>query len=138
MPPKKKPTKSKVEKPYNHGTMSKSAFWGMIRSCLRQKSRWWKPLTEAKNKVKRNCKDCGRQKFEYQCAHCKGWFSEREIAADHLVEAGTLTCGADVEGFIERLFVEVEGFQILCDKRKDGKESCHKKKTDEYMKTKKK
>ena len=131
--------KKKTEKPRNSGTQTESAFWGMIRSCLRQKSRWWKPITETKMEARRPYKGTNKaQKWEYQCNHCKEWFMEKEIAVDHLIEAGALTCGKDVEGFIERLFCEKGGFQILCNKRKDGIESCHQKKTNEYMKTKKK
>jgi len=122
--------KSRVEKPYNSGTMSASAFWGMIRSCLRQKSRWWKPITEAKNKVKRACKNCGRQKWEYKCNKCNDWFPDKAIAVDHIIEAGSLTCKQDVGDFIERLFCEADGLQVLCTE-------CHKIKTDEYMKNKK-
>lgn len=137
MPKKKnKPKKTRVEKPFNHGTMSNAGFWGMIRSTLRQKSRWWKPIAEAKKLAKRNCKNCGRQKYEYQCANCKQWFSEKEIAVDHIIEAGSLRNGDDLKDFVEKLFCEVDGFQILCNKRKDGEESCHKIKTDEYMKEK--
>ena len=28
--------------------------------------------------------------------------------------AGTLTCGGDLPGFIERLFCEVDNLQVLC------------------------
>lgn len=138
MPPKKRTTKSRVEKTRNHGTMTESGFWGMIRSTLRNKSRWWKPITEAKKRARRAYKGVNKsQKWEYQCAHCKEWFMEKQIQVDHLTESGTLTCGADIEGFVERLFVEIDGLQVLCNKRPDGKESCHKKKTDEYMKSRK-
>ena len=125
----------RVEKTRNHKTQTESAFWGMIRSALRQTSRWWKPIAEAKKKAKRACKNCGLQKFEYQCASCKQWFSEKEIAVDHIIEAGTLKSKADIGDFIERLFCEIEGFQVLCNKRKDGEESCHKIKTDLYRKS---
>jgi len=36
----------------NSGTMTESAFWSFIRSGLRQKSRWWKPIAECKAKAK--------------------------------------------------------------------------------------
>lgn len=138
MPPKKKVTKSRVEKLRNHFTLSEAGFWSLIRSNLRNASRWWKPIAECKKLAKRAYKGKNKsQKWEYQCAHCKEWFMEKEIAVDHIVEAGSLTCGDDLKGFVERLFCEVDGFQVLCNKRLDGKESCHKKKTDEYMKSKK-
>lgn len=123
---------ARVQKTRNNGTMSESAFWGMIRSTLRKASRWWKPVAEARKKARRAVKGGGRQKWEYQCNECKGWFMEKEIAVDHIVEAGTLTCSSDLPGFVERLFCEVEGLQVLCNKRNDGEVSCHKKKTDEY------
>lgn len=136
MPPRKN---SIVEKTRNHFTLSEAGFWSMIRSCLRNASRWWKPVKAAKDSAKRAYKGSRKlQKWEYQCNHCKEWFMEKEIAADHLIEVGTLTCAEDLPGFVERLFCEVSGFQVLCNKRQDGKESCHKKKTDEYMNSKKK
>ena len=135
---KTKTTKLRVEKLRNHFTLSEAGFWSLIRSTLRNASRWWKPIAEAKKLAKRAYKGKNKsQKCEYQCAHCKEWFMEKEIAVDHIVEAGSLTCGDDLKGFVERLFCEVDGFQVLCNKRLDGKESCHKKKTDEYMKSKK-
>ena len=134
---KKRVVKSRVEKPYNHGTMSESAFWGMIRSALRQKSRWWKPISEVKKLAKRTKKDGGRQKFEYQCAMCKGWFKDKEVQVDHIEESGALKGKEDVGDFIVKLFCEVDGLQVLCNKREDGVESCHRKKTNTYMKSKK-
>jgi 5-methylcytosine-specific restriction endonuclease McrA len=126
MPPRKK-----IDKPYNSGTMSVSAFWGMIRSCLRQKSRWWKPIADAKVKARRSCKNCGRQKWEYQCNKCKEWWPDKEIQVDHIIEAGELKSGKDLEKFVERLFCEVDGLQVLCT-------TCHNEKTQEYRNSKKK
>ena len=109
-------------KPRNSGTLTESGFWGMIRSTLRMKSRWWKPITEVKREARRNCKDCGRQKYEYKCNECKNWFSDKEVEVDHIICAGSLKSGADLEGFVERLFVEKQGLQVLC-------KPCHNKKT---------
>lgn len=138
---KKKTTtvkKSRVEKNYNHGTQSKSAFFGSIRAALRNSSRWWKPIAACKAKSKRAYKGPNKlQKYEYQCNICKGWFSEKEIAVDHIVEVGSLKDYEDLPGFVQRLFCEVDGFQTLCNKRKDGKVSCHHTKTQEFMKKQK-
>lgn len=132
---KKTVKKSRVEKPFNSKTMSKAAFFSSIRSALRQKSRWWKPLAEAKTLARRPFRGVGkRQKWEYQCKHCKEWFAEKEIAVDHIEEAGSLKDFDDLPGFVKRLFCEVDGLQILCNKRSDGKESCHTIKTNNYMK----
>lgn len=48
----KKPKKV-INKPFADGTMSSSAFFSMIRSCLRQKSRWWHSIKVCKEREKR-------------------------------------------------------------------------------------
>lgn len=123
MPVKKKAKKKTAPKTRNAGTMSESAFWSFIRSGLRQKSRWWKPITQCKLTNRRNyIGPLKRQKFEYLCNGCKKWFPEKKINVDHIIPAGTLQCAADLPGFVERLFCEIDNLQILC-------ETCHNKKT---------
>lgn len=113
----------KVIKTRNAGTMSESAFWAFIRSALRQKNRWWKPITQCKQNAKRPYKGGNkRQKFEYQCNKCKKWFPDKQINVDHVLPAGELNKADDLPGFVERLFVEVEGLQTLC-------LDCHNEKT---------
>lgn len=121
---KKKTTRRTVTpKTRNAGTMTESAFWSFIRSALRQKSRWWKPITECKMKARRAYKGpLKRQKFEYQCNSCKDWFPEKKINVDHIIGAGSLNCSADLPGFVERLFCEQDNLQVLCTE-------CHDKKT---------
>lgn len=121
---KKIPVKrSRAPKTRNNGTMTESAFWSFIRSALRQKSRWWKPISEAKAKAKRPYKGCNkRQKFEYQCNQCKDWFPDKKINVDHICPAGSLKSAQDLPDFIERLFCEVDNLQVLC-------VTCHDKKT---------
>ena len=115
----------KVIKTSNAGTMSESAFWGFIRSALRQKSRWWKPITQCKQNAKRPYKGVNkRQKFEYQCNKCKKWFPDKQINIDHILPAGELNKADDLPGFVERLFVEESGLQCLC-------QNCHNIKTNE-------
>lgn len=132
------PKKSRVEKPFNNGTMSKAAFFGSIRATLRNSSRWWKPISEAKKLAKRAYKGPNkRQKWEYQCNICKGWFTDKEVAVDHIVEAGSLKDYNDLPAFVKNLFCEVDGLQVLCNKRLDGKDSCHILKTRSYMNSRK-
>jgi 5-methylcytosine-specific restriction endonuclease McrA len=115
--------RTKSPKMRNAGTMTESAFWSFIRSALRQKSRWWKPITECKMKARRAYKGPSkRQKFEYQCNSCKAWFPEKQINVDHIKPAGSLNCKEDLAGFVERLFCELDNLQVLC-------ESCHDVKT---------
>jgi 5-methylcytosine-specific restriction endonuclease McrA len=121
----KKPRKVKeaAPKPRNAGTMTESAFWSFIRSTLRQKSRWWKPITQCKMSSRRAYKGpLKRQKFEYQCNECKQWYPEKNINVDHIIPAGTLRCSNDLPGFVERLFCESDNLQVLCS-------ACHDKKT---------
>ena len=113
----------KVIKTRNAGTMSESAFWAFIRSALRQKSRWWKPVTQCKLNAKRPYKGSNkRQKFEYQCNKCKKWFPDKQINVDHVLPAGELNKADDLPGFVERLFVEQSGLQVLCS-------NCHNEKS---------
>ena len=123
--------KSKVVKTRNGGTMTEAAFWSFIRSGLRQKSRWWKPITECKLASRRPYSGpLKRQKFEYQCNTCKQWFPEKKINVDHITPAGELNCSQDLPGFVERLFCEKNGLQTLCS-------DCHDAKTKKERKTKK-
>lgn len=110
-------------RPRNGGTMTESAFWSFIRSTLRQKSRWWKPVAIAKKKARRPYEGPNkRQKFEYQCNECKQWFPDKGVNVDHIVPAGTLRKGEDLPKFIEQLFCEEDGLQCLC-------VECHDRKT---------
>ena len=120
--------RAKSVKVRNAGTMTESAFWSFIRSALRQKSRWWKPITECKMKARRAYKGPSkRQKFEYQCNSCKAWFPEKQINVDHIVGAGSLNCKEDLAGFVERLFCELDNLQVLCTTCHDEKTKLEKK-----------
>lgn len=119
----RKPRANAAPKTRNNGTMTESAFWSFIRSGLRQKSRWWKPITQCKLNAKRTYKGPNkRQKFEYQCNSCKKWFAEKNINVDHIDPAGSLNCANDLPGFVERLFCETDNLQVLCS-------TCHNTKT---------
>lgn len=111
----KKITKHRVPRTRNSGTMTESMFWSFLRSGLRQKSMFWKPIHEAKMASRRPYKGPNkRQKFEYYCNDCKKYYKEKEVIVDHIVEAGSLRCYEDLPGFVERLFCEKDGFQTLC------------------------
>lgn len=121
-----------IPKTRNAGTMSESAFWSFIRSTLRQKSRWWKPIAVCKMNARRLYKGTNkRQKYEYQCNKCKKWYAEKEINVDHIIPAGSLNCADDLPQFVERLFCEKDNLQVLCT-------GCHDKKTLKEKQLKKK
>lgn len=120
---KKAARKTKVVKTRNAGTMSESAFWSFIRSALRQKSRWWKPILQVKMASRRAYKGPNkRQKFEYQCNMCKQWFAEKNINIDHIKPVGSLKSANDLPVFVENLFCEADNLQVLCS-------GCHDEKT---------
>lgn len=122
--------KQRVPRTRNAGTMTESAFWGMLRSALRQKSRWWKPIEEAKKLARRTYKGPNkRQRWEYQCAECKEWFKDKEVNVDHIIPAGSLKCYEDLAEFVRKLFCEVKDLQVLCT-------TCHNKKTQDERKSK--
>jgi len=113
---------SKVIKNRNAGTMSEAVFWQFIRNTLRKRSLAWRPITLCRDRAKRKYVGTNtRQKYEYQCNHCKNWFKATEIAVDHIVPVGSLTCAADLPSFIEGLFCEVDNFQVLCKTCHDAK-----------------
>lgn len=125
--PKKNARKKRVvaPKPFNAGTMTNAMFFAMIRSALRQKSRWWKPISQVKYESRRPYSGPNkRQKFEYECNECHTWHMEKNINVDHIIPAGELNSYEDVPAFIKRLFCEKSGLQVLCKK-------CHDKKTQE-------
>ena len=126
---KKKTFRPRAPRTRNAGTMTEAEYWSMIRSALRNKSRWWKPIAVCKQKAKRKYNGPNkRQKFEYQCNHCKNWFPEKQINVDHINPAGTLRCNEDLPGFVDRLFCEVDDLQVLCS-------TCHNKKTKQEKKS---
>lgn len=108
-----------IEKTRGGGRYSEAAFWSFIRSGLRAKHSRWAPRYAALAAAKRPYKgDNARQKFEYKCAVCKKWHIQKDVEVDHITPCGSLKCYDDLPGFVERMFVEVEGYRVAC-------KSCH-------------
>ena len=106
---------ARVEKTRCSNTLTDSGFWGMIRSTLRQKSRWWLPIAETKKEARRPYVGTNkRQKWEYLCNKCKKYFLEKEVEINHIIPAGSLKSGDDLKDFVERLFCEKENLECLC------------------------
>ncbi len=120
----------RVERTRNGGTWTEAQYFSAIRSALRDKFKWWKPMREAKERARRPYKGEGRQKWEFQCNACKQWFKDKETQMDHVTPCGSLKSLKDVSKFIERMTPEsVEAFQCLC-------KECHQKKTNEERRKK--
>lgn len=129
----KKARKSVALKTRNGGTWTESQYFSAIRSALRTKFRFWKPMAAVLAKASRPYKGPNKlQKKEFQCAECKGWFKRTQVEIDHIVECGSLRTYEDIVPFLKRMTPENEGaFQILC------KTGCHKAKTMAYKESKK-
>ncbi len=117
----------KAPKTRNGGTMTEAAFWAYIRSTLRKKSMFWRPILECRNSSRREYSGPNkRQKWEYLCGICNKYHHGKEVVVHHINDCGTLTCADDLPGFVERLFCERDGLKVVC-------KNCHKNlhKTDE-------
>lgn len=104
------------EKPRNGGQWTEARYFGFIRSALRAAFTRWGPKHAAKQRVKQGYN-------QYQCASCEGIFGNKDVEVDHIVPAGSLKRFDDLPGFVERLFCEADGFQLLC-------KGCHQIKTN--------
>jgi 5-methylcytosine-specific restriction endonuclease McrA len=112
----------RVPRTRNNQTMTESQFFSWIRNNFRRMSMYWKPITAAKQKARKQVIG-KRHKFEYQCANCTNWFLDKEVEVDHVIEAGSLRSFSDLSGFAERLFTEdIDNLVVLC-------KPCHKDKT---------
>lgn len=113
----KKVKKSIVPRTRNANSLTESEYFGKIRSGLRKAFQYWKPMMIALKNASRPSQNLEnkRLKTEYQCNHCKEWFSRKDIQIDHIHDVGSLTCFDDISQFIQRLTIEdPNGFQILC------------------------
>lgn len=123
--------KPRVARTRNDGTMTEQAYWGWLRSGLRRMSMKWRPIYGTLNDHRRvaNAEDKrkwgNRITFVFQCFECKEYKPRKIINVDHEPPAGSLTCGDDLKGFCERLFVE-RGVNLrpMC-------KPCHDRKTKE-------
>lgn len=107
--------KSRVEKPFNCGTMSKAAFFGMLKNSLRRLSMYWKPIAKARANARRKYNGSNkRQMWEYKCNKCENYFPGSQISVDHTTPVGSLNDFDDISGVVKRLFVECEELQTLC------------------------
>ena len=119
---KKKPSVRKsVNKPFADNTMSASAFFGMIRSALRNKSRFFYSMKVCRDRTKIPYTGINkRRKWLYVCEECHIPYNLEKTNVHHLQECGKLNSFEDLPGFCERLFCSSEKMILLC-------ENCHKK-----------
>lgn len=107
------------------GLWTEARYWSFIRSALRRTFVRWPPNYQARNAARKPyCGPAKNQKWEYECAMCKGWFPMKATQLDHINPCGQLKSAADLEGFVTRLFCEADGLRVLC-------KPCHKTITDD-------
>lgn len=88
-----------------------------LRSQLRRVSQRWKPIWQARLAARRKYTGSNkRQKYEYQCAACRGWFPVGKVQVDHIIPVGSLKTLGDLAGYAERLFCAGTNLQVLCSK----------------------
>ena len=109
----------RVERTRAGGTWTEARYFGFIRNALRsafQKS-------PVKHAAKRQALELTDNGGRYRCASCSELFRGSDVHVDHIEPCGSLKTFDDLPGFVERMFCEVEGFQILC-------KPCHQDKTN--------
>jgi 5-methylcytosine-specific restriction endonuclease McrA len=104
------------------GKWTEARYWGFIRSALRDANRKFPPRYAAKAAAKKTVIG-HRHRFEFQCAECTEWFKDKEVQVDHIIPAGTLRKYDDLPQFVENMFCEADGLQVLC-------KPCHQLKTN--------
>ena len=112
-------------KPRNGGEWTESRYQSFIKSALRG-ARWpqkYKAIQGAYIKDGVN-PATGRKCKLHLCCECGGEFPASGVQADHIEPVVPLTGFDSWDALIERLYCEVEGFQVMC-------RGCHKIKTKE-------
>jgi len=69
-------------------------------------------------------KDGDRSRIKYECNMCKLLYRRKEIQLDHVVPIIPVEGFDDWNGVVPRMFVQCDGYQVLC-------KTCHKEKTND-------
>ncbi len=113
------------DKLYCNGQWTAARKKSFITSALRRASSRWAPkyLTKKNARTARNT---------YKCSLCANSVGNKDIKIDHINPVVDPTKGFESwDKFIERLFVELDGYQAICI-------TCHKTKTAEEREIRKK
>lgn len=125
---------SKVPKPYNGGQWTAARYRSFIISILRAGSRKWPQKYEALKRAligKRLDPKTGKMSNRYKCAACSNLFKADQVQVDHIHPVVDVKDGfVDWNTYIDRMYPEADGFQILCSE-------CHSVKTQNERKMRK-
>jgi hypothetical protein len=116
--PKPKP-RAGLEREFNGGTWTKARMTSFIKSALRG-ARWPQKYEAVKTAYVRDGINprTGRKCKLHRCAHCEGLFPQNGVQADHIIPVVGPEGFQSWDVYIERLYCEASGFQILC-------KNCH-------------
>ena len=106
------PVPREIPKPRCGGRWSEARYSSFIKSALRGATRRWAPKWDAKRAAR-----VGRN--QYRCSTCSKTVPNRNTHMDHklpVVDVVQGFVGWDI--YIERLFVERDGWRLLC-------KACH-------------
>ena len=106
--------------------MTEAQFIAFVKSALRSKSRFWKPLSDTlkEAKVARGLYLCNVCKQEVPVSHVVNGKRRKNIMVDHRNPVVDPTTGfVDWNQFIENLFCEADNLQAICS-------DCHTKKSN--------
>lgn len=120
-------------------TMTEAEFRSWVLGGLRDRTMMWKPAQEAWKLHTRENQSESRHKIEHQCQHCMEWFvkkkikigkvSRNTIELDHIVPIGGLDSLDKAGAWINKAYVEVDGYQKLCYQCHQVKTNLEKKRT---------
>ena len=113
-----------IDRPRNSAQWTEGQFRRFVISALRR-AKWpvkYEALNAACRGTEINPKTRRKRKI-YACAACNGRFGAKDVQVDHIVpvQAGG---SKDWESLVERMFCELEGFQVLCSQCHDTKSIC--------------
>lgn len=86
-----------------------------IIHALRRCSYRWRPRGEAKAAARIS-------RGIYVCNICKEQFRDKEVQVDHIIPVVSTEGFTTFDEYIERMFPQIDGFQVVC-------KPCHKEKT---------
>jgi len=96
------------DKPYCNGQWTKARFKSFVTSALRRASSRWAPKFTCR-------KEARTARNTYTCSLCANSVGNKDIKVDHIQPVVDPVNGwVSWDSFIERLFVEKEGYQALC------------------------
>ena len=110
--------------------MTEGQYTSFIKSALRAKSRFWKPISEVlkKAKIGRGVYRCNVCKQEVPVSHVVNGKRRKNVQIDHVNPVITEEGFVDWNRFIENLFCEEDNLQAICS-------ACHDEKTKQERMT---